>query len=97
MSTSQGGCGGGCNCTCGGGGDTKAATPVATINGIALHASGQRPEESELRERAWGELLRQEAVRQGLLPRHRDLDAPELSAGDQQVLAEMLERDHPSL
>ena len=34
------------------------------------------PGRSELRERAWGELLRQEAVRQGLLPRHRDLDAP---------------------
>jgi peptidyl-prolyl cis-trans isomerase C len=96
MSTSQG-CGGGCNCTCGGGGgDTKTATPVATINGIALHASGQRPEESELRERAWGELLRQEAVRQGLLPRHLDLDAPELSAGDQHVLAEMLEREVPT-
>ena len=96
MSTSQG-CGGGCNCTCGGsGGQAKAATPVATINGIALHAPGERPEDTELRERAWGELLRQEAVRQGLLPRHVDLDAPELSAGDQHVLAQMLEREVPT-
>jgi peptidyl-prolyl cis-trans isomerase C len=96
MSTSQG-CGSGGNCTCGGsGGQARAAVPAATINGISLHAPSQRPGESELRERAWGELLRQEAVRQGLLPRHPDLEAPELSAGDQQVLAAMLEREVPT-
>ena len=42
---------------------------VATINGVALHAPGERLDDRALRERAWAELLRQEAVRQGLLPR----------------------------
>ncbi len=95
MSESKG-CGGGCNCTCGGGGSAeKAAEPVATINGIALHPPGQRPDDHTLREAAWAELLRQEAVRQGLLPRHRDLEAPQLSVGDQQVIAALLEREVP--
>ena len=94
-----GGCGSG-SCGCGGGGaesgaDTAAATPTATINGITLHDEGQRPDDATLRERAWAELLRQEAVRQGLLPRHYDLEAPELSMGDQQVIADMLEREVP--
>ncbi|MEO5670337.1 MAG: peptidylprolyl isomerase [Ramlibacter sp.] len=93
-----GGCGSG-TCGCGGGVTSKAAAAppvaVATINGIALHDATNRPDEAALRERAWGELLRQEAVRQGLLPRHPDLDAPELSPGDQQVIAAMLERAVP--
>jgi peptidyl-prolyl cis-trans isomerase C len=97
MSSTQGGCGGGCNCTCGGGGGGKAdTTPAASINGIALYEPGQRPDDATLRERAWGELLRQEAVRQGLLPRHLDLLAPELSAGDQHTIATMLEREVPT-
>lgn len=55
-----------------------AAEPaIACINGIALHAPGQRPDMAELRERAYGELLRQQAVRSGLLPRHTSLTAPE--------------------
>ncbi len=45
-----------------------------------------------MRERAWSELLRQEAARQGLLPPHADREAPALSAGDQQVIQAMLER-----
>jgi peptidyl-prolyl cis-trans isomerase C len=65
------------------------------INGLALHEAGHRPDDAALRERAWGELLRQEAVRQGLLPRHGDLEAPELSLGDQQTIAAMLEADAP--
>lgn len=40
----------------------------ARVNGIALHASGDRPVDNTLRQRAYGELLRQEAVRTGLLP-----------------------------
>lgn len=40
---------------------------VATINGIALHANGDRPDDDSLRQRACSELLRQEAIRQGLL------------------------------
>ncbi len=93
------GCGGGA-CTCGGtAGAAEAKTdaaradaPVAMINGIALHQPGQLPDESQLRERAWAELLRQEAVRQGLLPRHPGLEAPILSAADREVIEAMLDR-----
>jgi peptidyl-prolyl cis-trans isomerase C len=92
MSTTSG-CGGACTCagTAQAGSD-KPAAPVATINGIALHAVGQAPDETELRELAWAELLRQEAVRQGLLPRHRGLEAPALSPGERQAIESMLER-----
>jgi peptidyl-prolyl cis-trans isomerase C len=94
MSTADG-CGGG-NCTCGGGtGTARSADLVATINGIALHEAGRRPGDADLRERAWGELLRQEAVRQGLLPRHGDVEAPELSLGDQHTIAAMLDTAAP--
>ena len=40
----------------------------ASVNGIALHALGDRPDDNTLRQRAYGELLRQEAMRAGLLP-----------------------------
>lgn len=93
------GCGGGA-CTCGGtsaaaGANTDAARadpPVPMVNGIALHQRGQQLDETQLRERAWAELLRQEAVRQGLLPRHSGLDAPILSAAERQVIETMLDR-----
>lgn len=88
MTTSTG-CGSG---TCGCSGATKEPAVPASINGITLHEPGHRPHDEELRERAWAELLRQEAVRQGLLPMHIDLEAPALSAGDQQILQAMLER-----
>jgi peptidyl-prolyl cis-trans isomerase C len=88
------GCGGG-TCGCGGGGHATAAAATATVNGIALAAIGEQLDEASLRERAWSELLRQEAVRQGLLPRHADLEAPALSPGDQQVIEAMLERTVP--
>jgi peptidyl-prolyl cis-trans isomerase C len=87
--TTQSGCGGG-SCGCGSGG--KAPESRALVNGIALTADGEQVAEDSLRERAWSELLRQEAVRQGLLPAHADLEAPALSAGDQQVIEAMLER-----
>ena len=71
------GCGGAaCQCA---GGAARAQEPLAAINGIALHAPGERPDEQTLRERAWGELLRQEAVRQGRLPRLPVLSAPALT------------------
>lgn len=82
------GCGGSA-CRCSGGGKDVV---VSSINGIALHQPGVRPDAPDLRERAWGELLRQEAVRQGLLPRHTGLDAPVLLAQDQCVIETMLER-----
>jgi peptidyl-prolyl cis-trans isomerase C len=91
------GCGGGA-CTCGGGAHAingraiAAEPPPARINGIALHSPGQRPDESGLRELAWAELLRQEAVRQRLLPEQPGSEAPPLLPGDRQVIEAMLER-----
>ena len=87
MSTGHDGCGSGA-CGCGG----QAATVPASVNGINLLAEGERLAQDALRERAWSELLRQEAARQGLLPPHADDEAPALSAGDRQVIEAMLER-----
>jgi peptidyl-prolyl cis-trans isomerase C len=84
------GCGSG-NCACSGGAASQPASPVASVNGITLNAAGEHLEDDELRERAWAELLRQEAVRKGLLPRHADLEAPALSLGDRQVIEAMLD------
>lgn len=85
-----GGCGGTGNCTCGGN-----SQPVAAINGIALHEAGEQLTQEELRERAWGELLRQEAVRQGRLPPHRELSSPGISQGDEAVIQAMLDEAVP--
>lgn len=41
--------------------------PIATVNGVALHAAGDRPDDEALRQRAHSEILRQEALRCGLL------------------------------
>lgn len=88
MSAGHDGCGsGGCGC----GGHAAPAAP-ASVNGVNLLAEGERLTEEALRERAWSELLRQEAARRGLLPPHVDDEAPALSAGDQQVIEAMLER-----
>lgn len=40
---------------------------VASVNGVGLHAAGDRPDAETLRQRAYSELLRQEAIQQGLL------------------------------
>ena len=82
------GCGGGA-CGCGG---HHAASKGAAVNGINLVADGEQVDDDTLRERAWSELLRQEAVRQGVLPPHVDLEAPALSAGDRQLIEDMLDR-----
>ncbi len=42
--------------------------PIAKINGVALHGADQLPAAEEIRQRAYSELLRQEAVARGLLP-----------------------------
>ncbi|MDE2605322.1 MAG: peptidylprolyl isomerase [Burkholderiales bacterium] len=91
------GCGGG-TCTCGGGGGTvqaEAPAAVAMVNGIALHEPGERLAPEDLRERAWAELLRQEAVRQGRLPRHPGLEAPGISLGDEAAIQSMLDEAVP--
>lgn len=89
MSAVSTGCGSDtCRCA-GGGGATQ--EPVASINGIALHPAGQRPDDDTLREMAWAELLRQEAVRQGVLPRAGVLEAPALSVAEQHAIEAMLD------
>ena len=73
----------------------QAVLKPACINGIALHAADQQPITGLLRELAYTELLRQQAVRLGLLPRHRGSDAlmaPELSDSERQVLQAMVEQ-----
>ena len=69
------------------------AEPDAYINGIALHAPGQRPELDELREMAYSELLRQQAVVKGLLPRYIGLAAPKLNEAERQVIEAMVDAD----
>ncbi len=103
---SAGGCGGGaCQCreTAA---PVAASTPVviepaasvaptetscAAINGVALHLPGERPDEYSLRELAWAELLRQEAVARGLLPPSEALLAPRLGTAEQAVIQQMLD------
>lgn len=98
---SSGGCGSG-SCGCAGGGGAPAVfspvaevqvLPVATINGVALHAQGLRPTEDELRERAYAELLRQHAVDQGLLAAAEGMLAPELTESDREVLESMVDAE----
>ena len=88
--TSSHGCGGGGGCACA----SKAAAtaePVASINGITLHAANARPDEETLRERAYTELLRQQAVQAGLLPRRAVFEAPELGESERTVLEAMVD------
>lgn len=47
--------------------NTFIQTGTASINGVALHDATERPEPRVLRQRACQELLRQQAIRQGLL------------------------------
>ena len=89
------GCGSGCGCSSASAADAGSVQdlPTAIINGVALHAPGQRPSEEELRERAYAELLRQRAVAQGLLAPHDGAVAPELTDSDRQVLETMVDAD----
>lgn len=70
-----------------------AAPTMAYVNGIALHAPGQRPDTATLRESAYSELLRQQAVLAGLLPRHTGLTAPELGEAERKVIEAMVDRE----
>lgn len=83
----QAGCGSG-SCGCGG---HDGASPVPSVNGFTLAIENEHVDDDTLRERAWSELLRQEAVRRQLLPAHVDSQAPALSAGDQRVIEAMLD------
>lgn len=70
---------------------TIAPETIASINGITLHPPGQRPDEETLRELAYTELLRQQAVKAGLLPRKNVLEAPELDEAERTVLESMVD------
>jgi peptidyl-prolyl cis-trans isomerase C len=60
--------GGSCGCTGNASQATSSEAPaVARINGVPLHAPGDRPNEQTLRQRACTELLRQQAQLSGLL------------------------------
>ncbi len=88
-----GGCGSG-SCGCGSAAidmtPAAAAMPEVRINGRRLHI-GPGEDLDTVRERAWGEVLRQEAVRQGLLADVVSDLAPTLSADQQQVIEDMLD------
>ena len=92
-----GGCGSG-SCGCGSAKIDMApavaavatAMPEVRVNGRRLHIGSSEDLES-MRERAWGEVLRQEAVRQGLLADEAGEFAPTLSADQQQVIEDMLD------
>ena len=88
----SGSCGSG---TCGCGSAAPSVTPFVApaINGIALLTADEQLSTEDLRERAYAELLRQEAVRLGLLPRFTGLTAPELNADDQAVIDRMLDAE----
>ena len=84
------GCGSGA-CQCG----SPAATPVlpvASVNGIALHAPGQRPDTATLRELAYTELLRQEAMRQGLFLGPLALTTLELGPAEREIIEAMVDQ-----
>lgn len=85
----SGGCGSGsCQCATAA---AQGASPVASINGISLHAPGEQPDLLTLQELAYAELLRQQAVKAGLLPRSKGLTAPELNDAERKVLEDMLD------
>lgn len=70
---------------------TQEPETIAMVNGIALHAPGQRPDTEALRELAYTELLRQQAVKAGLLPRKGVLAAPELNEAERTVIESMVD------
>lgn len=76
------------SCACAG----LAQPSVASINGIALHEPGESLDPQVLRERAITELLRQEAVTLGLLPRFRGLTYTEPDEAQRQVIETMVDR-----
>lgn len=71
--------------------NTTMAASIPSINGIALHAAGEQPDVFALRELAYTELLRQQAVQLGLLPRYTGLTTPTLDESQRQVIEAMVE------
>ena len=88
-SSASAGCGNG-SCQCASAA-AALASPVPSINGIALFEQGQQPPADAVQELAYAELLRQEAVKAGLLPRHKGLTAPDLNDGERQIVVAMVD------
>jgi len=82
----------GCTTPCSLANETQEAPAMssASINGVLLQSAGEVVDDATLRERAWGELLRQRAVSLGVLPRHAGPVAPALSESDRQSIEAML-------
>lgn len=76
-------------CLCAG---AVASQPTATLNGVALHEAGHRPDPVSLIERAYCELLRQQAVKLGWLAPAPGAIAPELRDEERKVIAAMLDQ-----
>lgn len=69
----------------------EAGDGVASVNGVPLHEPGDVPPLGELHERAYAELLRQEAVRQGRLPALAVDLAPEADEAMRMTIEDMLD------
>lgn len=63
--------------------------PAATVNGVALHTPGRRPDDEALRQRAYLELLRQTAQRAGLLSQD---DVPGIDGVPSEAASSAIER-----
>jgi peptidyl-prolyl cis-trans isomerase C len=85
-STSSTGCGSD-SCACAG----LAQPQMASVNGIALHEPGETLDPQVLRERAYTELLRQQGVKAGLLPRYGGLSYREPDEAQRQIMETMVE------
>lgn len=80
-------------CACKGAEAASAPVVIASVNGIHLHEAGEVLDAQTLRERACTELLRQQAVRAGLLPRFTGLSAPEPDADTHAAIEALLEAE----
>jgi len=89
---SQGGCGGlsGCQCSAAA---APTPPPVARINDVALHRADETLPQPVLLERAYAELLRQQAVQLGLLPPRAIALAPVPDAAQQQTIEALLDAE----
>lgn len=74
-------------CACAG----LAQPQVASVNGIALHEPNETLSLQALRERAYTELLRQQAVKAGLLPRYGGLSYREPDEAQRQIMEAMVD------
>ena len=80
-------------CACKGPEAAAAPAAIASVNGIALHEAGEVLDAQTLRERACTELLRQQAVRAGLLPHFTGLNAPGPDGDTRSAIEALLEAE----